>query len=139
MPFAITEKAPPFLPKPLLSTMFNPPLDTHSPRLRLLQEHDKRRTWKSLEETRTCVLCGSDFAGARILISVRSGKASFGCPSPGCRGSLDHFVSSGNPLLEEDLWKEWMDCSSRAEGDRDEGWEEEPEPLPHTKSASGVL
>ena len=91
-------------------------LNIRSPRLKLLQEHDKGRSWSSLEEIRTCVLCGSDFPGEDILISVRSGRASFLCPSPGCRGSLSHFVKPGNPLLEEDLWREWMDCLIANEG-----------------------
>ncbi len=116
--------------------MSNALLNTRAPRLKLLQDYDKHRSWSSLAEHRTCVLCGSEFAGESIVISVRSGKASFGCPTPDCRGSLHHFVHAGNPLLEEDIWQEWMECSTGlfavAENSLLESWDLEQSETPNS-------
>lgn len=81
---------------------------SESVRLRLLRQHDRTRTWNSVREKRICMLCGSEFEGVQIRLSVREGKPVFGCPEPGCRGSLPHFAASGNPLLDEDAWSDWM-------------------------------
>jgi hypothetical protein len=103
-------------------------LKTHPPRLKLLQEHDPQRPWLNLQDRRTCILCGAEFSGESIRISVRLGKAMFACPSAGCRGNLKHFVRPGNPLLEEDLWEQWMTCSipSFASLEDEESLEAEP-------------
>lgn len=77
-------------------------------RLRLLRQHDQDRTWSSARERRVCMLCGSEFEGVQIRVSVRAGKPVFSCPEPGCRGSLPHFAASGNPLLDEAAWSDWM-------------------------------
>lgn len=77
-------------------------------RLRLLRQHDRNRTWNSARERRVCMLCGSEFEGVQIRVSVRAGKPVFSCPEPGCRGSLPHFATSGNPLLDEAAWLDWM-------------------------------
>lgn len=77
-------------------------------RLRLLRQHDRTRTWDSVREKRICMLCGSEFEGVQIRLSVRGGKPVFGCPEPGCRGSLPHFAACGNPLLDDEAWSDWM-------------------------------
>jgi hypothetical protein len=77
-------------------------------RLRLLRQHDKTRPWTSVRERRVCMLCGNEFEGAQIRIGVRAGKPVFGCPEALCRGSLPHFAASGNPLLDEAAWSDWM-------------------------------
>ena len=76
--------------------------------LRLLRQHDTARPWSSVRDKRVCMLCGSEFEGAQIRISVRAGKPVFGCPEPQCRGSLPHFAAAGNPLLDENAWSDWM-------------------------------
>jgi hypothetical protein len=77
-------------------------------RLRLLRQHDTVRPWSSVRDMRVCMLCGSEFEGAQIRISVRAGKPVFSCPEPQCRGSLPHFAAAGNPLLDENAWSDWM-------------------------------
>jgi hypothetical protein len=77
-------------------------------RLRLLRQHDRTRTWNSVREKRICMLCGCEFEGVQIRLSVRAGKPVFGCPEPGCRGSLPHFAACGNPLLDDEAWSDWM-------------------------------
>lgn len=77
-------------------------------RLRLLRQHDRTRLWTSVRERRVCMLCGSEFEGVQIRIGVRAGKPVFGCPEPQCRGSLPHFAASGNPLLDDAAWSDWM-------------------------------
>ncbi len=81
---------------------------SESVRLRLLRQHDTARPWSSVWDKRVCMLCGSEFEGAQIRISVRAGKPVFGCPEPQCRGSLPHFAAAGNPLLDEIAWSDWM-------------------------------
>jgi hypothetical protein len=77
-------------------------------RLRLLRQHDRTRTWNSARDKRVCMLCGSEFEGVQIRVSVRAGKPVFGCPEVGCRGSLPHFATCGNPLLDDAAWSDWM-------------------------------
>ena len=95
---------------PHLSARLAPPLTRPSEgaRLRLLRQHDRTRPWNSARERRVCMLCGSEFEGVQIRIGVRAGKPVFGCPEPLCRGSLPHFAVSGNPLLDDDAWSDWM-------------------------------
>ena len=81
---------------------------SESIRLRLLRQNDAARPWSSVWDKRVCMLCGSEFEGAQIRISVRAGKPVFGCPEPQCRGSLPHFAAAGNPLLDENAWSDWM-------------------------------
>ena len=94
------------LPAPLPPGPLAPPSETA--RLRLLRQHDRTRTWTSVRERRVCMLCGSEFEGVQIRIGVRAGKPVFGCPEAQCRGSLPHFASSGNPLLDDAAWSDWM-------------------------------
>jgi hypothetical protein len=84
------------------------PSGVENVRLRLLRQHDVNRPWHSARERRVCMLCGSEFEGVQIRVCVRAGKPVFGCPEPGCRGSLPHFAASGNPLLDEAAWSDWM-------------------------------
>jgi hypothetical protein len=93
-----------------LSAPFPSPLAVSSEgaRLKLLRQHDRTRSWTSAREKRTCMLCGSEFEGVQIRIGVRAGKPVFGCPEPHCRGSLPHFAVSGNPLLDDEAWSDWM-------------------------------
>ena len=80
-------------------------------RLKLLQDHDKNRAWASLKDRRVCVLCSCDFSGLEIRIWARLGKPFFSCPNPECKGTLQHFVKPGNPLLNEEIWWDWMSSS----------------------------
>ena len=93
-----------------LSALLTSPLTRPSEgaRLRLLRQHDRTRPWTSARERRVCMLCGSEFEGVQIRIGVRAGKPVFGCPEPLCRGSLPHFAVSGNPLLDDAAWSDWM-------------------------------
>jgi hypothetical protein len=89
-------------------------------RLRLLRQHDRTRTWSSAREKRVCMLCGSEFEGVQIRVSVRAGKPVFSCPEPGCRGSLPHFAACGNPLLDDAAWSDWMRPSCQPDTQADE-------------------
>lgn len=77
-------------------------------KLRLLQEKDKVRKWSTLDDRRLCLLCGNEFSGIEVRISVRNGKPAFQCPDKDCQGTLGHFVHPGNPLLSDETWDDWM-------------------------------
>lgn len=93
---------------PSTPSLPNIPPPTHHAKLHLLREHDADRNWDSIEDKRTCLLCGSDFSGADIRVRVKKGKPVFECPGILCRGTLRHFVYAGNPLLSEATWSDWM-------------------------------
>jgi hypothetical protein len=92
------------------SSLTRPPAKLH-----LLREHDPLRHWNALADNRVCLLCGSEFTGAEIRVRARNGKPVFECPEAGCPASLTHFVYSGNPLLSEAVWSDWMQVKSKPE------------------------
>ena len=95
-------------PQPSLSAAQPTAQTAHNARLHLLRENDPHRFWSALSDRRLCLLCDSEFDGASVRITVRSGKAHFQCPQPHCQAGLAHFVHPGNPLLNEDAWADWM-------------------------------
>ena len=89
-------------------------------KLRLLRDNDKSRNWSTLEDRRLCLLCGGEFSGGEVRISVRNGKPAFQCPEKGCQGNLGHFVHPGNPLLNEAAWEDWMRIEQEEEPEEPE-------------------
>lgn len=87
-------------------------LPHHHAKLHLLREHDPLRHWNALADNRVCLLCGSEFTGDEIRVRARNGKPVFECPEAGCPAGLPHFVYSGNPLLSEAAWSDWMQVKS---------------------------
>ena len=77
-------------------------------KLLLLQFHDPNRKWLDLNDSRVCILCGSELNGHSIRIRIERGRPAFSCPSEGCHGRLAHFAIAGNPLLNDDVWQDWM-------------------------------
>ena len=85
----------------------------HHAKLHLLREHDPLRHWNTLADNRVCLLCGAEFTGDEIRVRARNGKPVFECPEAGCPAGLPHFVYSGNPLLSEAVWSDWMQVKSK--------------------------
>jgi hypothetical protein len=84
-------------------------------KLQVLKTGDFRRKWTSLDEACMCVLCERSFPVRRIRGSRdRLGRITLRCPTPGCIGSPDEFVRQGNPLLSEDVWKDWQRVMNEA-------------------------
>ena len=78
-------------------------------KLRLLQEAGGVRFWSSLDETRQCVLCERTFNGHAVRLSRnRAGVPVLRCPTRGCPAVASQWVHSGNPLLSEDAWRDWV-------------------------------
>jgi hypothetical protein len=85
-----------------------PPTRRPDSKLLLLQFHDPNRKWLNLNDSRICILCGSELNGHSIRIGIERGRPAFYCPSEGCQGRLAHFAIAGNPLLNEEVWQDWM-------------------------------
>jgi hypothetical protein len=83
------------------------PIQIH-PKLSLLREYDCKRIWRNLDDRRVCLLCGHEFTGHAIRIRISHGRPQFCCPNTLCSGQLPFFASGGNPLLNENLWHDWM-------------------------------
>lgn len=77
-------------------------------KLLLLKFHDPNRKWFHLNDLRVCILCGNELDGHSIRIRIERGRPAFSCPSEGCQGRLAHFAIAGNPLLNEEVWQDWM-------------------------------
>lgn len=84
------------------------PTSQDSDQLRTLRQHDTVRTWRSLDDQRVCVLCGREFRGRDIYVHTEHDQISCHCPTPGCLGQLHHFVFPGNPLIDPEVWNDWM-------------------------------
>ena len=75
-------------------------------KLQLLQV---KRAWKSLDETRQCVLCEQTFNGRQVrLHRDSSGAPHVHCPTPGCPGTPAQWIHPGNPLVSEEAWRDWV-------------------------------
>ena len=78
-------------------------------KLKLLREADPGRRWRSLDETRHCVLCEQTISGRQIRVSEsRNGELEVHCPTPGCPATPVDWIHPGNPLVSEDAWKDWV-------------------------------
>jgi hypothetical protein len=98
-------------PQETTATSIDSQVTTHrhsNSKLLLLQFHDPNRKWFDLNDSRVCILCGSELNGHSIRISIERGRPAFSCPSEGCHGRLAHFAIAGNPLLSEEVWQDWM-------------------------------
>jgi len=76
-------------------------------RLVLLQQHDHLREWQDVNDVRICMCCGRKLTGRLVQIWFDSSGFWFRCPTSGCTGSLSDFARAGNPLFDEDVWKDW--------------------------------
>jgi len=67
------------------------------------------RAWKSLDETRRCVLCEQTFTGRQVcLFWDGSGAPHLQCPTAGCPGTPAQWVHPDNPLISEEAWRDWV-------------------------------
>ncbi len=81
----------------------------NEPKLHLLRNAPAGREWRSLSETRHCILCERDFTGREVrLIKGRRGPARLACPTPGCIATPAEWVHPGNPLVSEEAWRDWV-------------------------------
>jgi hypothetical protein len=95
----------PAVPSPTMKLKPLPPAE----RLSLLQNADHWRDWKSVDDKRTCVICGNRLTGRKIaIICGKGGHFLIRCPTPGCAGTLRDFALPGNPLVEPAAWRDWL-------------------------------
>lgn len=76
-------------------------------RLALLQKHDRLRQWQDVNDLRTCLCCGRKLSGRLIQIWSDSANVWFRCPNSGCTGSLPDFARAGDPLFDDEVWRDW--------------------------------
>lgn len=75
----------------------------------LLRGAEGVRPWRSLDETRQCVLCEQTFPGRQVrVVWDRCGLPKLCCPTRGCRSTPAQWIHPGNPLISEDAWHDWM-------------------------------
>lgn len=79
-------------------------------RLAALRTSDSRRYWSSLEDQRQCILCERIFKGrqVRIVTDRRRGKMALHCPTKDCPSTPREWVSPGDPLLDDEAWRDWL-------------------------------
>lgn len=76
-------------------------------RLNLLRENDPLRRWTSLDDNRICMACGRKLTGRTIRIFRRGHRVLFECPTAGCVSGLAEFAAPGDPLHDDDVWRDW--------------------------------
>jgi hypothetical protein len=82
------------------------PLDE---RLLVVREADRFRTWSSLDDKRTCILCERTFSGRQIEITRnRTGRYDLCCPTEGCNAGPSQWVYPGNPLISDAAYRDWQ-------------------------------
>ena len=66
-------------------------------RLAALRMGDSLRSWSSLDESRSCILCDRTFSGRQIEISISAlGLVRLCCPSEGCSGTPTEWIYPRN-------------------------------------------
>jgi hypothetical protein len=79
-----------------------------SEKLTALRQADHSHLWESLDDRVSCILCERTFTGRQIEVSVGStGRVRVKCPTDGCSGTPNVWVSPGNPLVSEKAWRDW--------------------------------
>ena len=75
----------------------------------LLRSAGGARPWRTLEDTRQCVLCEQTFQGHQVrVVWDLCGIARLRCPTPGCSGMPAQWIHPGNPLISEEAWHDWV-------------------------------
>ena len=69
-------------------------------KLDALRKGDPGRAWESLDDGRSCRICGKTFSGRQIEVDP-AGSGRLHCPTAGCSGSPRDWNKAGNPLLED--------------------------------------
>jgi len=78
-------------------------------KLLVLQKNDRWRNWKTLDDQRRCILCDQTFSGREVIVTPnRSGKPILHCPTPDCVSTPREWVHLGDPLTEDDAWRDWL-------------------------------
>jgi hypothetical protein len=78
-------------------------------KLRLLQESDHWRTWKSLADERQCVICERMFTGRDVRVTQdHHTPPLLQCPTPGCSAGPREWIHPGNPLTDDVVWQDWQ-------------------------------
>ena len=77
-------------------------------KLAALRRCDPVHPWHSLDDRRTCILCEKNFTGRMVEVTIGStGRVRLKCPTEGCNGTPNVWVSLGNPLVSEKAWRDW--------------------------------
>ncbi|MBA3385468.1 MAG: hypothetical protein H0T95_02395 [Chthoniobacterales bacterium] len=80
------------------------PLDE---RLAALRKGDSHHTWRSLDDRRLCILCDRDLTGRQIEVSITGrGQVRLHCPTDGCPGTPDEWVTPANALVSRKAWRD---------------------------------
>lgn len=81
------------------------PLDE---RLAALRKGDPYHNWRSLDDQRLCILCERKLSGRQIEVAITAfGRVRLHCPTEGCPGTPQEWVTPGNPLLAREVWRDW--------------------------------
>lgn len=86
-------------------------------RLRLLQQLDPTRAWKTVDEERQCILCDQIFRGSAVKVRARGLKIILRCPTRGCAGTPSGWVQPGDPLISDEVWEDWNRVIRESEND----------------------
>jgi hypothetical protein len=92
--------------------------------LSILKTCDHFRHWATLDEERTCVVCGRAFNGHEVRIVKRGNDYRLRCPTRDCESGVHHWVYTGNPLISETACADWWRALSSTDN-----------PLPHMAEA----
>ena len=82
-------------------------------RLKLLNEAQPDRPWRSCAEKRRCVACDGIFRGSEVIVRHRASRLA--CPKCGSGPVL--WVGLGNPFTDDRVWAEWEAAITVASAD----------------------
>jgi hypothetical protein len=88
-------------------------------KLDALRQADHVHAWQSLDERVCCILCERTFSGRQVEVTIGStGRIRIKCPTDGCSGTPTVWVSPGNPLVSEKVWRDWQRVLSGRKANR---------------------
>lgn len=99
-------------------TRMNKPTHSVAKRLEILRLSDAHRPWDSLDDKRQCVLCEQKFSGHQVRFTIgRHGELRPHCPTEDCVSTPLEWVAAGNPLLDDETWRDWTHILSESADD----------------------
>ncbi len=98
-------------------------MHTAADRLECLCATDAHHSWTSLDETRRCILCEEKFTGHQVRFTTgRHGELKPHCPTEHCSSTPREWVAIGNPLLDDETWRDWSHIlADSADGEPEQG------------------
>lgn len=80
-----------------------------SEKLAALRASDLHRFWQSLDDERQCILCERTFRGRQVrVLNDGHGKVRLHCPTEDCPATPREWVAPGDPLLDDEAWRDWL-------------------------------